>query len=72
MRGRDEVDHVERQREGTGDESDRGSSPVEETFSVRSAAGSVPPLPTPLAWEEMERIAREEQAARVVREMRRP
>jgi hypothetical protein len=72
MRGRDEIDHLERQREGTGGDSDLGSSPVEETFSVRSAAGSVPPLPMPLAWEEVERIAREERAARVVREMRRP
>jgi hypothetical protein len=39
-------------------------------FTLESAAGSIPLLPTPLDWEEVERLAKEEHVERVVRELR--
>jgi AbrB family looped-hinge helix DNA binding protein len=36
-------------------------------FTIETAYGSVPPLPVPMDWSEMRRVAEEEQAQRVVR-----
>lgn len=41
-------------------------------FTVRSTAGSVAALRSPLDWQEVERIVQDERATDVIRKMRRP
>ena len=40
-----------------------------QVFTLESAAGSVPPLSPPRDWQEVERIAREEHVADIMRKM---